>query len=120
MRVTGVMIAEGTPIYRDDAQLKEHYVIFKAGGIDRMRNLFHKKNMTNSLNEMHDMEKMCAGANRIEDWFVDPPAGKIEPTALSNQGIREGSWIATYQIEDPLVWKKVKDGTFNGFSVEGM
>ena len=33
--------------------------------------------------------------------------------------VTNGSWFGSYAIDNDDVWQKVKDGTFNGFSVEG-
>lgn len=124
MRVTGVMIAEGTPIYREDNQLGKHYVIFTKEAIERMWLDFHKKAYNNNVNEMHDGKKKITpgakGIYMIQDWIIDEELGQMVPAALAHQEVREGSWVSTYQIEDKKIWAKVKDGTFNGFSVEGI
>jgi hypothetical protein len=31
----------------------------------------------------------------------------------------EGSWVTTFYVDNPDVWEKVKDGEYNGFSLEG-
>jgi hypothetical protein len=31
----------------------------------------------------------------------------------------EGSWMATFYIENDEVWDQIKSGEFNGFSLEG-
>ncbi len=33
--------------------------------------------------------------------------------------LQDGSWIASYHIENDELWSKVKEGKFGGFSVEG-
>ena len=32
--------------------------------------------------------------------------------------VPDGSWFASYYVENDEVWNQVKDGTFKGFSVE--
>ena len=32
---------------------------------------------------------------------------------------KDGSWFVSYFVEDDGIWAKCKDGTWNGFSVEG-
>jgi hypothetical protein len=31
----------------------------------------------------------------------------------------KGTWMVSIKIEDDTIWKKVKDGKLNGFSVQG-
>jgi hypothetical protein len=32
----------------------------------------------------------------------------------------EGSWFGSFKVDNDEVWATIKDGTFKGFSVEGM
>jgi len=34
--------------------------------------------------------------------------------------IKEGYWIMTVHVIDAELWKRVQDGEFNGFSIEGI
>ncbi len=123
-RVTGVMVAEGTPIYRRDSQLGEHLVVFLKDEIMKMWKDFCSKGYFNRVNEQHDSNRKIkegkGGIYMLEAWIVDPDRNMGVPPALSKQGIRPGSIMATYQIEDDAIWQKVKNGEFNGFSIEGM
>ena len=38
---------------------------------------------------------------------------------LGDQYIKEGTWIATCYFKDDDLWEGVKDGTFNGLSIQG-
>lgn len=31
----------------------------------------------------------------------------------------DGTWVASFLVENDEVWEKIKDGTFQGFSLEG-
>lgn len=122
--ITGVVIAEGTPIFRDDEQLGKHYVIFNQDAIRKLWLRFNRNNYVNRVNEQHNLNSIVQpGANgiyMIEQWIVDPDNGRGIPKALSRQGIRKGSWIASYKIEDRKLWRDMKAGKYNGFSIEGM
>lgn len=123
-RVTGVMIAEGTQIYRRDSQLGEHSVIFFKEDIEEIWKDFCSKGYFNKVNGQHDANAIIkegkGGIYMIEAWIVNTDRNMGVPPALAKQGIRNGSVMATYQIEDDATWAKVKDGTFNGFSIEGI
>jgi hypothetical protein len=119
--VTGVMISAGTPIYRNSKDLGEHYVVFDAKTIDIIRKKFFKQGFNGNVNKMHDMAQTVKGATLIDSYIVsnsDPKLPNI-PEAFENQRLLDGSWIASYYVEDPILWDEVKSGKFNGFSVEG-
>ncbi len=117
--VTGVMISEGTPIYRRDEQLGEHYVIFDRETIKTIVNKFFKNGFIANVNEMHDFTKQVEDVYLIESYLVNEEKG-IKPNNLGSDIVRDGSWVASYKIENDEVWEKVKSGEFKGFSVEGL
>ena len=120
--VTGVMISTGTPIYRRDEQMGEHYVVFDAPTVDIIRKKFFKQGYnTNSKSEDHDPNKVTQGATLIDSYIVsnsDPKLPSV-PEAFEHMKLQDGSWIASYYVSDDALWNGVKEGKFNGFSVEG-
>ena len=121
--VTGVMISADTEIYRMSKSEGEHYVYFPAETIDILRKKFFRNGYNNNLNEMHEMRKKISpdGAFLIDSYVIDSknPHFPNAPEAFESQKLKDGTWIGNYYIEDDALWKKIKDGTFNGFSVEG-
>ena len=119
--VTGVMISAGTPIYRPaDEQAPEHYVIFKAEAIERIRKKFHKQQLGAALNEMHDLNKKIDGVYMIQSYIIGGPKNPACPEVFANLNLQPGTWIASYQVDNEQVWNDIKQGKFNGFSVEGI
>ena len=121
--ITGVVIAEGTPIYRKDKQLGEHYVIFNKDAIRKMWMLYNKNGYRDRVNKQHDSEDVINPSNGIfmvEQWIVDSERGMGVPKNLQKQGIRDGSWMMSYKVEDRKLWKEIKAGKYNGFSIEGV
>lgn len=119
--VTGVMISTGTPIYRRDEQMGEHYVVFDAPTVDIIRKKFFKQGYNTNLNEDHDPNKVTQGATLIDSYIVsnsDPKLPSV-PEAFEHMKLQDGSWIASYFVSDDALWNGVKEGKFNGFSVEG-
>jgi len=119
--VTGVMISTGTPIYRRDEQMGEHYVVFDAPTVDIIRKKFFKQGYNTNLNEDHDPNKVTQGATLIDSYIVsnsDPKLPSV-PEAFEHMKLQDGSWIASYYVSDDALWNGVKEGKFNGFSVEG-
>ncbi len=60
------------------------------------------------IDQMHDGE--ACGAFVVESFI----ARKGDPMFI------EGAWVVGVHIPDPEIWALVKDGTFNGFSMEGL
>ncbi len=117
--VTGVFIMADLLIYRNDKQLGEHFVKFSPETIWDIRNKFFKKGFNVNTNTQHD--KIVKGAILVDSFIVhstDPRFPKV-PEILSNQKIKDGSWIGSYYIENEQLWQDCKNGIFRGFSVEG-
>ena len=120
--VTGVMIAADYPIIRFDRNIGEHYVVFDAHTIDIIRKKFFKNGFVQNLNKMHDPSKVTDGATLIDSYIVSATDPKLPnvPEVFQHMNLGDGSWIASYYIHDDKLWREVKDGTFRGFSVEGI
>tara|TARA_R110002012_G_scaffold81085_1_gene205398 strand:- start:6515 stop:7855 length:1341 start_codon:yes stop_codon:yes gene_type:complete len=119
--VTGVMISVGTPIYRADEQFGEHYVVFDAPTVETIRTKFFKQGFNKNLNADHDPNQVIQGATLIDSYIAsntDPKLPSI-PEAFDHMKLMDGTWIASYKIQDDSLWQSVKDGKFKGFSVEG-
>lgn len=121
--VAGVMISADTEIYRNSKAEGEHYVFFPADTIDILRKKFFRNGYNNNLNEMHEARKKITpdGAYLIDSYIIDSknPFFPNAPEAFESQDLKDGTWIGNYYIESDELWQKIKDGTFNGFSVEG-
>ena len=61
---------------------------------------------------------IAASINRISPAAPIGFAPKHPPDGFT--GITEGSWFGSYKVDNNEVWKSVVDGTFQGYSVEGM
>jgi len=120
--VTGVMIAADYPIIRFDKQIGEHYVIFDAPTIDIIRKKFFKNGFIQNVNKMHDQSQVVSGATLLDSYIASNSDSKLPniPEVFEHMNLGDGTWIATYYIEDETLWQEVKSGKFRGFSVEGI
>lgn len=117
--VTGVMISVGTPIYRFDREIGEHYVLFDKETVQTIAQKFMKEGRQNNVNLMHDMNKVQNGAIMIESYFLNSERGINAPNEFKSLNLMDGTWIASYKITDKSLWNEVKT-KFRGFSVEGV
>lgn len=108
-----VMIAE-TAIPRFNPDLGKYYVKFSKDTIEKMMKKYFKENKIHKVNTNHDPRQQKDGIYMMESYIVgDRTDSKIFPE------LPEGSWVATYYVDNDEVWQKIKDGEYNGFSLEG-
>ena len=113
MRVTGPMMIPEKLIFRVDEEGTPYYVYFSEKIVEQIANKMMREKLLDRVNMEHDTDAPV-DAHLIESWLT-----KEDGVDTLGQKVPKGSWYATYQIEDPAVWKLVKDGVFTGFSIEG-
>ena len=111
--VTGPMMVADLPIYRKD-EMGEYYVTFDADTIRKIVYKFAKHGNGQQANVMH--KQIVDGVYMFESWIIDETKG----VPKGFEALPIGSWFGSFRVENDEVWAKVKDGTFNGFSVEGI
>lgn len=108
-----VMLAE-TKIPRYNPELGKYYVKFSKETIEKMMRKYFKENKIHKVNVNHDQTQQQDGIYMMESYIVgDRTSSKIFPDLPS------GSWVATFYVDNMDVWEKIKDGEYNGFSLEG-
>lgn len=117
--VTGVMISANTLIPRNDAKIGVHDVVFKAETIEKIRKKFMMNGFSNNLNKQHNDKDIVKGATLIDSYLIGGEKNPGVPEAFKHMNLQDGTWIASYYIEDDKLWQEVKEGKFQGFSVEG-
>ncbi len=112
--VSGPIMVAGLPIYRRDEKVGEYYVQFDADTIRTIVYKFFKQGRGVTANVMH--AEVVPDVFLFESWITSDK----QPVPQGFDPLPEGSWFGSFKVDNPEVWAKVKDGTFNGFSVEGM
>jgi hypothetical protein len=108
-----VMVAE-TPIARWNPDLGKYYVKFKPETIEKMMKKYFRENKIHKVNVNHDSKQQKDGVYMMESYIVgDRNTSNLFPD------LPEGSWVATYYVDNDEVWDKIKSGEYNGFSLEG-
>jgi hypothetical protein len=113
--ITGAAMLADLPIYRRDDSRGEYYVVFDKETIYKIAKKWAKNNKYNSVNVDHD--KAIDGCVLFESYLLDFDRGIMPPKGFEDA--KDGSWFVSYFVEDDANWQKCKDGTWNGFSVEG-
>ena len=115
--VRGVVMRADFPIYRRDEKMGEYYIIYKADTIRTMAEKYLLESRQNNVNEMHEDGPDVDGVQMVQYFIKDTAAG-INPEGFAD--IADGSLFAEFHIVNDSVWDKVKDGTYKGFSLEGI
>lgn len=113
--VTGVVLRADFPIYRITNSGYEYYIVFSRDTIIKMTEKMLKQNTFNNINLEHNDNRFVEGVTLRELFIKDTEKG-INPKEFED--ISNGSLFATYHIENNEVWEQIKQGTFNGFSIE--
>jgi hypothetical protein len=116
--ISGPLMLADTPIYRNDEQMGEYYLTFSPDEIYKAVQKFFRNNRQSALNIEHDQQTYQDGVTMFESFIVDRKRG-IMPMAGYND-VPDGSWFGSFKVDNEKVWSSVKDGTFKGFSIEGI
>jgi hypothetical protein len=115
--VTGVAIRANQLVPRYDNELGKYFVVFKPHTVKHIAQKFFEKNNVHAVNEQHNPNKIMSGVYLFESFLIDRTKG-IAPERFEDAP--DGSWVVSYKIKNDAIWSKVKAGTFNGLSIEGL
>ena len=113
--ITGPAMLSDLPIYRRDAEKGEYYVVFDKETIFKIAKKWALNNKYNAVNVDHST--IIDGCTLFESYLLNFERGILPPKGFEDA--KDGSWFVSYIVEDDAIWEKCKDGTWNGFSVEG-
>ena len=112
--VTGAMLVPDLPIYRRD-ETGEYYVSIDKENIKKAAFNYVKKGFANSVNIEHTTD--VDGVYMVESFLIDEKRGIQNPLGFEET---DGTWFASFKVDNDEVWAKVKSGEFTGFSIEGL
>ena len=114
--ISGVIMRADFPIYRRNEYGEEYYITFSKETIEKMAEKWLKEGLQSNVNLQHNPNNYVTDVLLKEVYFKDSEKG-INPKGFED--IEEGSLFATYHIMNEEVWKSIKNGEFNGFSLQG-
>ena len=114
--VYGVVVRADYPIIRKSEKIGDYYIVFKADTIRKMAEKYLAEGRQNEGNVMHSTD--VDGVQMVQ-WFIKDSARGVNPAGFED--IADGSLFAEFHISDnDEVWEAVKNGTYKGFSLEGV
>ena len=96
-----------------------YYVFFSKSSIKRMADKFLKEKRTDETSIEHDGVKL--GSDKVfitESWVSDNPI--YDKSHEYGFELPAGTWFVAMKVNDPNVWKMIKQKALTGFSVEGL
>lgn len=114
--VAGPLLIPQKKILRLKEDGSPYYVYFTEKGIEDMSRKFMKEKLGDQVTLEHNGK--TSGVYLTELWIVE--ASKTDKSSLYGFTLPKGTLFGVYKVENDDVWKKVKDGTFKGFSIEAL
>lgn len=114
--VLGVVMRSDFPIFRRDESLGEYYVIYTADTIRQMAEKYLSEGRQNEVNLMHRPGSEVDGLEMVQ-YFIKDSAKGIAPEGFD---VADGSLFAEFHVLNDEVWAAIKEGTYKGFSLEGV
>lgn len=112
----GAALIPDKKIYRFNPETqKEYNVYFSKETIKRASELYLMHNNQDSATLEHDTK--ISGITAVESWIVaDKDRDK---SAVYNIDVPVGTWMLSLKVDNDEIWKKVKDKSVKGYSIEG-
>lgn len=115
--VLGCLMRSSYPIYRRNADGFEYFIVYTSDTIEQMASKWLASQNVNNINLNHQEGTDQDGIYLMQAFIKDTNKG-ISPIGFED--IEDGSLFAQYKIMNDDVWTAIKEGTYVGFSLEGM
>lgn len=113
--IVGPALIPNKWIYRSAESLngEEGYIKFSAETIEKAAHSFLSYKLNNEVTLEHG-DKITS-LTLLESWITKSD-GEVEELGFN---LPKGSWMMSYKVNDLNLWNEIKEGKFNGFSIEG-
>lgn len=108
--ILGAAMIPDIPIYRFDG-INEYYITFSADTIAQVASGFARER---HFNIMHDAA-LPAKCTLLESYILSAREGKTAPAGFD---LPDGTWMVKAHIDDDDLWAAIKEGYYNGYSIE--
>jgi hypothetical protein len=114
--VLGPAMVPEQKIFRKDALGNPYYVFFTSDTIKMIAEKYMKNKYTDNNDTMHD-GKAIKDIHVVESWIKE--SNNDKSTDFGYGDLPKGTWFVSMKVNNPEVWKRIKEGELNGFSVSG-
>lgn len=113
---TGPALVPDKLIYRISPKGEEYYVFFSTDTVKEIAQRYLINHKQNNVNLEHSIP--VDNISIVESWIVKD-SNKDKACALGYKDIPVGTWMISMKVQDKSLWEELKNGDFNGFSIEG-
>jgi len=92
-------------VFISESTIRQAAIKFFENGYQSNTTLSHEKSVNSTV--------------FYESWIVENPKND-KANELGFVDLKKGTWFGTLKINDKELWNTVKNGDFNGFSIEGL
>jgi hypothetical protein len=114
--VLGPAMIPDQKIFRKDRNGDPYYVYFTAETIKMIAEKYMRNKYLDNNDQMHD-GKAVSDVYVFESWIKESEEDKSSKYGYEDLPV--GTWFVSMKVKNEDVWKKVKAGELNGFSVSG-
>jgi hypothetical protein len=117
--LVGAAMVPNKMIHRYDDLGNMYYVYFSKDSIKKMAEKFLRQKRTDETSIEHNGVKL--GSEKVyitESWVSEDPIK--DKSAAFGFELPAGTWFVSMKVEDPKIWKMIKQKALTGFSVEGL
>ena len=110
------MVPDMEILRRDEETGETYYVKFSKETIAKIQEKFMRETRLGATNLDHN-EQVHGGSFVFESWLTEDDSDKAN--SVYKLGVPIGTWMVKMKVTDPKVWEMVKQGKYQGFSIEG-
>lgn len=114
--ITGAVMIPDKLVYREQNN-QPFYVVATKETIFEAAQKFGSENRNTRIKLTHDTQTNASDVFIFESFVTDENRVK---EVVNFEHLPLGTWFITCKVENPTVWNQIKDGTFNGFSLEAL
>jgi hypothetical protein len=117
--VVGPAMIVNKEIFRRDEKGNPYYVFFSEETIKQIAEKFMRRGYT--VDGQHDINHRGPGEKDVyvtESWIIEDPSND-KANMYGFTDLPKGTWMVKMKILNDSVWKDIKSGKLNGFSVSG-
>ena len=115
--IYGCVLRPSFPIYRNNGE-EEYYLEFDKEAIDKISKNYFKMGFQSNWTAGHKDE--VENLTITESWIKESMTLDKSVALGLDPDLPVGSWIIGCHCENDEIWKKVKEGSYHGFSIEAV
>lgn len=115
--IYGCALRPSFPIYRNNGK-EEYYLEFDKEAIDKISKNYFKMGFQANWTEAHKDE--VEGLTITESWIKESMTLDKSVALGLDPELPIGSWFIGCYCENDAIWNSVKEGKYNGFSIEAV